>query len=284
MDAQIKQTVTFKIVGEFSTKPITVWRSILNEETFARQERITPKDGIFTIELKPKALYSLTTTVGQQKGKPQSPKYKSFPLPYYADFEDEQVGRSPRYFSDISGVFEVVKRSDGKGKCLQQTVNRKNIFWPSAEPSGDKAYNSTIIGEREWSDYRISTDVFLDEPGTAMIFGRLGGMNRATEPPNGYWLEVSTIGRWNFYEHKTKLASGKLRFPEKTWHKLQVEFTGNTVSASINGTRVCNVNLINKEEGFNHGLVGIGSGYNRALFDNFAVENIRGRVSTLDIR
>jgi galactosylceramidase len=276
-DAPKEQVITFKLIGRFSAKPINVWRSVLDKEAFVRQDSITQKDGVFTIELEPRALYSLTTTSGQQKGNPESPEYRPFPFPYYADFEDEQVGRSARYFSDISGVFDVVRRPDGNGKCLRQTVNRRNIFWHAARPSGDKAYNSTIIGDRKRSDYRVSSDVFVEEPGTAVILGRLGSMKRATKPPNGYWLEVSTAGKWFFYAHKTPLAGGCLDFPVKTWHRLEIEFKGSTASAFINGSKVCGVDLTEEKEGtkprlFKSGLAGIGSGYNRVLFDNFALE------------
>ncbi|MHC4441001.1 MAG: family 16 glycoside hydrolase [Planctomycetota bacterium] len=277
MDATETQNVTFKMDGDFSAKQVAVWRSLLDKETFVRQTSIMPKDGTFTITLQPKALYSLTTTTGQKKGIPVSPPRKPFPLPYKTDFEDERVGRAPKYFSDIVGVFDVVDRPDGMGKCLRQTVRSKNIFWIFAS-GPENSCHSTILGERKWSDYRVSTDVLVEEPGFVAVLGRLSFMNRGSRPPNGYWFQVDTSGEWKLNSAQTVLANGNVEFPEKTWHRLQIGFRGNTVAASINGSEVCKVTQTEKRDKkgrrilFKRGLAGIGTGYNRALFDNFAVE------------
>ena len=85
MDAKEAQDVTFKMDGNFSDRQVAVWRSLLDKETFVRKASIMPKEGTFAIALQPKALYSLTTTSGQQKGMPASPPLKPFPLPYKGD-------------------------------------------------------------------------------------------------------------------------------------------------------------------------------------------------------
>jgi galactosylceramidase len=92
---------------------------------------------------------------------------RPFPLPFAADFEEQSVGAPGRYFSDQHGTFEVVNRSDGKGKCLKQTVTRQGICWASYPNP------RTVVGDIGWEDYRLSVDLMLPRGGKAMVWGRV---------------------------------------------------------------------------------------------------------------
>ena len=68
------------------------------------------RDGAFALEVEPEAIYSLTTTDGQQKGAATIPPARPMPLPYKEDFESYAVGATPKYLSDFFGAFEVAPR------------------------------------------------------------------------------------------------------------------------------------------------------------------------------
>ena len=66
-DAKAVQNVTFNIGGGLSAGKLCVWRSDAREQ-FIQQASNKPQHGTFNIALEPDAIYSLSTTTGQQKG------------------------------------------------------------------------------------------------------------------------------------------------------------------------------------------------------------------------
>src|ERR1019366_606847 len=168
-----------------SSHALCVWRTT-RDENFARLADLTPApDGTFTVTFDPDAIYSLSTTTGQQKGTFAVPAEKRFPFPYLENFdhygEPKQWGYLPHYTADICGVFEIAPRPDGSGSCLRQVVARKAESWaPEWIPY-------TIIGDPTWTDYEISTDVFLDNGGWAGVMGRVNNTGNGWDGnPNGY--------------------------------------------------------------------------------------------------
>lgn len=286
MDANEPQDVVFKLPKSFSKKKVSVWRSVLNKETFIRQDDIAPKAGQFQMHIEPNSLYSVTTTSGQRKGEPKSPAYIPFAKEYEMDFEDEEIGKSVKYFSDICGVFEVAERSDGKGKCLRQLMDSRGIKWAyRANRAGPYSYQTTILGEIGWADYEVSCDVYLDGPGSVLLLGRLGGFSWPTAvwPSKSIWLEVNTLGNWKLFAGQLLLVRGDTDFAERKWHNLKLVFEGTSISIFINGEEVHTITakefrksfakkITGMGDEFKNGLVGIGSGYNVVEFDNFKVK------------
>jgi galactosylceramidase len=170
-DAKVVQTVTFKIKDGLSTGKLCVWRSDAQEQ-FIQLESIEPENDSFTIALEPNAIYSISTTSGQQKGAFENiPAEKAFPFPYYEVFDEytlsEQFGYLPHYTADIAGIFEIAERPDKTGKCLRQVLDKNPQSWaPEWMPY-------TIIGDEHWQDYEVSADVYLDDGGWAGLMGRV---------------------------------------------------------------------------------------------------------------
>ena len=281
VDANEAQDAVIKLPKDFSDKKIHVWRSIMNKEAFIQQNDITAENRTFSIKLLPKAIYSLTTTTGQQKAMPESPELKPFPFPYKEDFEDREPGFSPKYMSDIQGVFEVAKRPDGKGKCLRQVVVKAPIYWQGTV--NGKANHSAILGDEQWTDYHVKTEAYMEESGTVKVFCRLGrgAMNRGKDEPRGYFIEADTAGKWRLCAKDMILAEGDIKFPQETWHTLGIQCAGTEISATINGKQVAQVDVSGKlnKKGksieFKEGLAGLGSEFNRVLFDNLCIESIK---------
>ena len=141
----------------------------------------------------PDAVYSLSTTTGQQKGSYDSPESQPFPFPYYETFEQynhpEQYGYLPRYTADISGAFEIAYRPDGQGKCMRQVVPVPTISWaPDWKPY-------TIIGDSAWTNYEVSADIYLNPGDAAGIMGRINDVGSGYGfIPKGYYLQLNDNG------------------------------------------------------------------------------------------
>ncbi|MHC4418508.1 MAG: discoidin domain-containing protein [Planctomycetota bacterium] len=273
IDALQSQTVTFSLAGGLSTSTVHVWRT--NQDThFLQLGEITPTNSSFTITLDPGSIYSLTTTTSQKKGTASPPEPADFPFRYTDDFESYNVGRTPKYFSDQSGTFEVAERSDGNGKALRQLITQKGIEW-AANP-----YPETFTGNTAWTDYEVSSDVYIEDSGFVSIFGRLGNKRSwEAKQPNGYWLRVDHNGHWQLSADSKTLVSGTAAFSADTWHSLKLGFSGIKIVAFIDGIQVATT----RDVKYNNGMAGVGSGWNNAQFDNFKVLSYAGQPSETTI-
>jgi galactosylceramidase len=264
MDAKEGQTVTFRVTGGLSTGDLASWRSRFGQEAFLRLDDIVPRDGEFTMRLEPNAIYSLTTTRGQQKGRFATaiPPDKPFPFPYRDDFQTSPIGKAPRYLSDQHGTFEVVARPDGKGKCLAQTVTQQGICWRPYD------FPQTIVGDIGWRDYRVSVDFLLPGQGSAKLWGRAQGFDWGDRPYTGYGLEIDDTGTWHLRAGEKTLASGKSSAQSGVWHRLSLSLRGEQLTALLDSDRLAAVS----DGSIRNGLVALGTGWNRALFGDLRIE------------
>jgi len=283
--AQSNQTITFNVSGGLSTGKLCVWHSSATEQ-FVQQPSISPKNGSFTITLEPKSVYSISTTTGQKKGSfDHIPAETSFPLPYYETFDEytkpAQFGYLPHYTADISSVFEIAERPDKKGMCLREVVAKKPQSWaPEWLPY-------TILGDKDWTDYEVSADIFLDDGGSAGVMGRLNNVGGGYGcVPKGYYLRLSADGSCSLFASTaprgknndlgTQLASvTNSAYAGYQWHNLKLQFSGTTVTGFVDGTQVLSVT----DSQFTKGMVGLFTGAdpntrNTACFDNLLVNKV----------
>jgi O-glycosyl hydrolase len=267
MDAKEEQSITFRVTGGLATTDLAVWRSRFGHEALLRLDDIVPGDGEFTIRLEPNAMYSLTTTRGQQKGRfaRAIPADHPFPLPYHDDFQSTRIGRAPRYLSDQHGTFEVVPRPDDKGNCLAQTVTQQGICWRPYD------YPQTIVGDIGWKDYRVSIDYFLPGTGSAKLWARAQGFDWGDRPYTGYGIELDHLGNWTLRAGEKMLASGKSSAGSGAWHYLALSMKGELLAATLDGKRLAAVN----DGSIKNGLVALGTGWNQALFGNLSIEEAK---------
>jgi hypothetical protein len=269
VDARAPQTVTFNVTEGLSAGVVYVWETNATKELELVTD-VTPQNGSFQFTFDPDAIYSLTTTTGQGKGAASPPPDTPFPYPYTENFDNTGIGRSPRYFSDQNGAFEVQPCLGRRRQCLQQVITRAPIPWgPVPDPY-------TLLGNANWSDYTVSVDVLLEQQGDVTLLGRIDDADvfkdQKARFPAGDILAVKSDGSWELVSTKykaptLKLAEGKTRFSVGAWHHLELGFQGPTVTASIDGKNVAIV----KDTVHSKGMVAIGSGWNNARFDNFAV-------------
>ncbi|WP_251453963.1 hypothetical protein [Microbacterium sp. Marseille-Q6648] len=299
-DASAPQRLQFAVGGDLtSASALCVWRSTQDEQ-FVRLDDIVPVGGRFELWAEPDAVYSISTTTGQQKGCfPDVPDDVPFPMPYREDFssysEPERHGMLPRYTADIAGAFEIVDRPEG-GRCLQQVVPVPTLSWaPDWRPY-------TIAGDESWQDVEVSVRVSVEPAESAALMARVNhvGTGYGIEP-KGYYLEVTGDGEWRLVSSNGKLdkselvgdaeqqaiiraqgdagrggervlAEGRLSPSAGLWRVLRLRCEGSIVEAAIDGEVVCAVS----DSTHAHGMVGllagaIGERLSRPLFDDLRI-------------
>jgi O-glycosyl hydrolase len=278
VQAKAAQTVRFSVTG-FPKGAVHLWStdftSSNSSDWFVKQADIVPGEGRFSLTIQPGHVYTLTTTTGQTKGAgPRGhPASGPFPFPYADDFEGYSAGKLAKYFSDMYGAFETSGCAGGrKGTCLSQVVPAEPTAW---KKTGNRPF--TIVGDLDWSDYRVSSDILLEQPGAVDLMGRLTGMSGA-DTPDSYVLRVSDSGSWWVLKTSTKqaeavLASGRVSpLGVGAWHGLSLEFQGSSLTARLDGVTLQTVS----DSSYSKGMAGLGvAGYVRAQFDNFRVDPLQ---------
>jgi galactosylceramidase len=286
------QSVTFKVVG-LSAKPLCVWRST-REAQFVKLADVTPdKDGNFTYAFDPEAIYSLSTTGGQQKGNFDVPADQPFPFPYLDNFDHygdaKQWGYLPHYLADICGVFELADRPDKAGKSLRQVVNWKSQSWaPEWKPY-------TVLGDQRWTDYEVSADVFFDNGGWAGVMGHISNTGNGWDgDPNGFYAKLGVDGACAIYVASSnirgtgrdqQLAAGTVpNFKKDAWHNVKLRFVGTKMTMLVDNAAVVNADSqsLPQNQQSERGLAGLitggdGDARNSALFDNLLINTVNGR-------
>ncbi len=195
-EAKKEQTVKVHVGEGLSRGNLCVWYSDAQQQ-FVRLKDIRLKGGNFTLTLKPGAVYSFSTTTGQQKGSfADIPESEPFPLPYSDNFEQyadpAQWGFLPHYLADLIGCFELTDLPTGSasGKCLRQTVGAHTLSW------APEWHHYTILGDAGWEDYEVSADIYLNPGDEAGVMGRLCDVGSGYGIwAKGYYLKMDEEGK-----------------------------------------------------------------------------------------
>lgn len=305
--AKASQTLHFTLAGNLSDKDLRVWRSDAKQQ-FIRLDDIKVTGKTFTLTIEPDAVYSLSTTTGQQKGSYESPASKPFPFPYHETFEEykdpKQYGYLPRYTADIIGAFEIADRPDGKGKCMQQVVSTPAISW-----APDWNYYS-IIGDSAWTNYDVSADLCLNPGDAAGIMGRVNDVGSGYGIiPKGYYLQLGDDGVCKLVVVRGKVDKKKLvgdaeqqalikkskdegeggekvlasvKLPgisSGKWYNLKLRFKKDEIIGFVDGKKVLRI----KDALYGHGMAGLyAKKYQKKVstpyFDNLRISKVSARV------
>jgi ricin-type beta-trefoil lectin protein/glycosyl hydrolase family 59 (putative galactocerebrosidase)/glycosyl hydrolase family 59 len=271
--ATAAQTVNVKVSGGLSTGTVHVWSTDLSSGNsanwFVKQSDVAPSGGSYSLTLQPNRIYTVTTTTGGGKGTATSPAKSTLALPYSDNFDSYGNGTEAKYFADMQGAYEVRDCTGGHaGKCLQQVAPTQPILWQ------DDSDAFTLAGDPNWGNYTVSTDVNLQQAGTAMLLGRANTQTRPQGHQAAYQLRVSNTGAWSIVKHDTSnnnttLKSGTAAsLGTNTWHTIKLGFSGTTITATLDGNTLGSAT----DGSYGFGQAGIGIvGYQTDQFDNFSV-------------
>lgn len=252
-----KRTLRLSIGSGLKRGPVHVWRST-EAAQFVEQQALDLRDNSVELELDPDAIYTFTSTTGQQKGSHGTPPpRKPFPFPFEENFENYRPGDTPRYFADQKGTFEVYRWPQG-GQCLAQIVPAQGILWYDnwlLKPH-------TLFGDTNWQDCAIEADVLL-AGGDVEIGGRYASRDKL-----GYRWILTRDGRWQLNWQYTTLAAGQLlKFDPSAWHHLRLEMKGNQFIGLVDGKKLATVTDASRAKG----MAFLASTYDHNLFDNLRV-------------
>jgi hypothetical protein len=269
IDAKQPQTIAIKTAPGLSRDAVHVWETN-TQHTFEHVADVKPLDGIVSYTLDPDSLYTFTSTTGQGRGTAKPPADSAFPLPYVDSFEDTDMARAPRYLSDQDGAFEAHPCMSRTGRCLEQVITLKPIPWgPLPDPF-------TLAGDVKWSDYRIAADILLNGNGPVTLMGRIDSADVFKDDkarwPSGYVLSIEPGGKWTLttsaYKSATReLATGSVRLSAGKWHHAELAFKANQISVSLDGKTIAKITDTSHPQG----MFAVGTGWNRAQFDNLSV-------------
>jgi O-glycosyl hydrolase len=279
MDATAAQTFTATVTGGLSTGTVHVWSSRVGSSSSAdflvHSAEVTPSGGTFSLTLQPGFVYTLTTTNGGGKGTASSPAAGTMALPYTDSYDGYAVGREAKYLADMQGAFEVTACGGGRGgRCVRQMSPRAPITWDGlSDPYA-------LLGDLGWFNYRISSDVLLEQAGYVEIIGR-ATWQHAFGPAglDAYYLRASNTGAWSLLRNDTNNTMTTLRsgsvpaLGTNSWHALALTFSGSTITAQIDGTTVATVT----DTAWSTGQIGIGTSQTEtAQFDNLSITPVAG--------
>lgn len=307
-NARHAQRVAFDISGSgLKDRDLCVWRSNA-EEQFVRLQNVKVVDGKYAIELEPNSVYSLSTTRGQRKGGHDDiPDSSPFPFPYGDNFDGyeqpERYGYLPRYTADICGVFELADDpAGGEGKVLRQVVDKFTNSW------APNWRHYSIIGDRDWKDYEVCSDVWLNKGDVAAVMGRVNHVGTGYGfIPKGYYLQMADNGECKIVVVRGKINKKQLvgdaeqqaiirnskdegeggekilaqtrieGVTDGEWHRLKLRFEGCVISAFVDGKCVMQVEDALYENGMAGLLVGNDdANVSTPYFDNLIIAEPKG--------
>jgi O-glycosyl hydrolase len=274
MDAGGPQTLNFTVTGGLATGAVHVWSTNVNSgnpaDYLVHAADLTPSGGSYSLTVQPGYVYTLTTTTGQGKGTATSPGQGAMSLPYSDSFDADATGTEAKYLMDWQGAFEIVGCGGGRsGQCVRQMSAQAPITWDTlSDPHA-------LLGDVGWTNYTVSSDVMLEQSGYAGLIGRASTQGyTGAAGLNAYHLRVSDTGAWSILRGNTSnafttLASGTVAaLGTGRWHHLGLTFSGNAISAAIDGTTVGSVTDLT----FGSGQVGYATSQGEtAQFDNLSI-------------
>jgi len=144
------------------------------------------------------------------------------------------------------------------------------IFWTSGH-----ADPYALLGDVTWRNYTVSSDVMLEKSGYAELIGRAGTQHSfGPAGLNAYYFRVSDAGAWSILRNNTSnsmttLTSGtRSALGTGRWHTLALAFSGSTITASVDGTKVGTAT----DSAWGAGQIGYGTSQGEtAQFDNLSI-------------
>ncbi|WP_235548821.1 S-layer protein [Paenibacillus sp. Soil522] len=329
-----KYKINTKNLNGKENAPVYVWETRGADEGqdydanwFKNISKITPLDGVYEVEVKPYSIVTISTL--DKESEVEGFEYQSqlvdlskdtiLPLPYTDDFEYDKYpiddkgrdyvdrrGGTPRYTTDQTAAFEVVKKAtkqlssgsaartdleipDAKahGNMLQQKITPDIIgadwaVWGGKDGSASTSNPTATLGDHRWVNYKVSYDFLLDTH-TPEVEGRsnyaLIGVRQVkaggADSHAPYNARVYSDGRYEILKLGKVENSGTIEgFDNKVWHNLAFEAKENVFTLYLDGEEIAAYTDVDST--VMAGRATLGSGYYETVIDNLRVDPIKG--------
>ncbi len=263
--------VDLHFLQDFSKRPFHLWHTHEHAQFVHNHELFVGEDHTIPLTLRPQALYTLTTTTGQQKGTFNDiPETTEFPLPYAVLADTDRY--QPLYTQDQSGAFEMARTQKGEA-CIRQVLNRHMI--PSDWARRPTPLPYTLLGSMNWANYRVSATVLIeDSSGYAMIGGRANLAPKSADGPQAYTLTLYSNGHWEMKRAQQLLLSGLHdALKGNLWIKASITFNGSQIQAYIHDALVGTVT----DSVLSSGQAVLGTDYVPTQFKDVLIERLENQ-------
>lgn len=175
-------------------------------------------------------------------------KNKVMELPYtddfsYSDFGEEflkERGMAPLFTTDEGGAFEVEKINEKN--CLVQKIrkNEKSKEW------GWTPDPVTNLGDDRWFNYGAQIKINFDNETCNCDENYVGlgiRYNLPCEGQNGYWVKLTSEGKWSFFRNNKEILSNALvNFDGTKEHILFIQAENDLLEIKIDNQSVMKKN------------------------------------------
>jgi hypothetical protein len=125
----------------------------------------------------------------------------------------------------------------------------------------------TILGDIKWEDYKASIDFMLGDAGSIKFGVRTNDLNLWTGDFTGYFFEIDHLGNWKLSAADRVLASGKETIVCNKWYTVGLACVKDEIKLILDERVLAEV----KDDTMKSGVIGIGTGWNHAYFDNLKI-------------
>lgn len=210
------ETMEIYVDPKMSRNTVYVWKSDKTSQ-MKKVSSIEPIEGVIKIALEENSIYTLTTTSGQQKGKPKHTiPISANPSSWKDDFQTYNIHDKPKYWIDQAGTFEIVSYEGSN--VLKQIVPQIGSTWHVKSP--DSCCFSRYGGCNATNRFTIKVE--------AKLIDGYVEVGTSKDTSKQFSFKLHKDGKWSLDLMDENLANGILSgLDTSEWH---------TLSFSINGS------------------------------------------------
>ena len=133
-----------------------------------------------------------------------------------------------------------------------------------------------MAGNPAWADYNVAVDARFLSDAPAVLMGRIDSADNFQDDkalgPSGYALRVNPNGHWELLSTTLnkpvkQIIGGAVNLNQTKWHRLELRFRGKNIKALLDGELLVST----ADDAHAHGMIAVGTEWNRIQFDNLAV-------------
>jgi O-Glycosyl hydrolase len=168
----------------------------------------------------------------------------------------------------------------------QHSTTEPNSYWFKIDGQGNWTLGKTLKAiqnghykfKTDWPEFyarfnntnqslQLSYNELMALPAADLAkFGKVAELIKADTDPEMLFVECLQWGMFDL-RRRTELAKGQIPIDTNQWQNLKLTFQGKYISVVINNKSILTI----RDTSYINGMVGLGSGYQNVMFDNFKV-------------